>query len=96
MSSNSSIEDIDARYKALLKRRDEVQKNKLLLEAELGTRKRALKEAMEECKKAGFNPDNLPEEIQRAKEVLAIKLDNLSADLDAAESIMKPMLKEIG
>lgn len=93
---DKAVEDIDARYKSLLKRRDAAQQSKVLVEAELAARKRALKEAMEECKKAGFNPDNLPEEIQRAKEVLVIKLDNLSADLDAAEAIMKPMLKEVG
>lgn len=92
---DKNIEDIDARYKALLKRRDALQQSKVLVEAELAARKRALKEAMEECKKAGFNPDNLQDEIHRAKEVLAIKLDNFAADLDAAEAIMGPILKEV-
>lgn len=96
MTDGKSVEDMDTRYKKLLKRRDAVQQNKIRVEAELSARKRALKEAMEECKKAGFNPDDLPEEIARAKEVLSIKLDNFDADLVTAETIIEPMLKEIG
>jgi ribosome recycling factor len=96
VADDKGIEDVDVRFKTLLKRKETVQQSKVQVEAELSARKRALKEAMEACKKAGYDPDNLQDEISRAKEVLAIKLDNFSADIDAAEAAMRPMLKEIG
>ncbi|OPZ38440.1 MAG: hypothetical protein BWY99_01629 [Synergistetes bacterium ADurb.BinA166] len=94
--ADASVEDLDARYKSLMKKREALVHSKVMIEAELSTRKRTLKEGMEECKKAGFNPDNLSEEIQRLKNVLTVKLDAFQADLEGAESAMKPMLKEIG
>jgi chromosome segregation ATPase len=95
MTEEKTIQELDARYQSLQKRREALMHSKLQIEAELSTRKRSLKEAMEECKKAGFNPDNLQEEIQRLKDVLTVKMDTFEADLDAAETAIKPMLREI-
>lgn len=93
--AEKTIEEIEAEYKLLNQRRDAVNQGKMQVVAELNTTKRDLKATMEECKKAGFDPDNIQEEVRRSKEVLAIKLDNYKADLAAAESQLKPMLKEI-
>ena len=93
---DKTIEQLDTDYKALTSRREQLVQNKVRVEAELAARKRSLKEAMDECKKAGFDPNNLQEEIRKAKEVLSIKMDNFRAELEASEEIIKPMLREIG
>lgn len=89
------IEDLDDKYKRLSQRRDQLQKDKTRIEAELEARKRSLKAQMEAAKKEGFNPNNLPEEIRRNEEILMIKLDNFETELDEAERVMRPMLDEI-
>ena len=90
-----SFEEIEAQYKALMQRIQSCQQDKMRISAELASRKRQLKETMEEVKKSGFNPDNLSGEIQKAKEVLITKMQLISADLDHAESVMKPMIDSI-
>lgn len=90
---NSDIED---RYKSLSSRREALASNVMKVNAELNARKRALKDAMEECKKAGFDPDKLAEEIKTMKEVLVVKMDIFEAELKAAEDQVRPMLREIG
>lgn len=93
---DKSIGEVESVYKDLVQRRDILIQNKYKVEVELNARKRALKEAIDECKKAGFNPDNLIEDIKKTKEVLLTKMEVFSADLSEAENMMKPMLKEIG
>lgn len=96
MADEKTIDQLDVEYKTLSARRNKLVSDKLRVEAECNTRKRLLKEAMAECKEAGFDPNNLQEEIRRAKEVLTIKMDNFRTELDASEEIIKPMLREIG
>lgn len=96
MAQEKTIDEIDAEYKTLSARREQIVQNKLRLEAECNTRKRLLREAMQECKDAGFDPNNLQDEIRRAKEVLTTKMDIFRAELDAADELMKPMLRELG
>jgi hypothetical protein len=89
------MEDLDEKYKRLSKRRDLLNQHKTRIEAELEARKRALRAQMEAAKKEGYNPNNLKEDIRRSEEVLSLKLNNLEAELNEAERIMKPMLEEI-
>lgn len=98
MSGNEKIEsvqELETRYKTLMARHDELGKNKVEIEAELAARKRELKKLMKQAKEAGFDPDNLKEDIQRKQQVLAVKLDSFEADISAAEQIVQPMLREI-
>lgn len=95
MADEKTTDQLDVEYKALSARRNKLVSDKLRVEAECNTRKRLLKEAMAECKEAGFDPNNLQEEIRRAKEVLTIKMDNFRTELDASEEMIKPMLREI-
>lgn len=88
-------DDLIKRYESLLSQREDLVKNKMQLEAELSVRKRSLKEVMEECRKAGYDPDNLAEELRKAKDVLALKLDIFESDLKAASEIIKPLMAEI-
>ena len=90
-----SVQDLEARYQALMVRHDKAGKNKVEIEAELAARKRELKKLMQQAKDAGFDPDNLKEDIQRKQQVLAVKLDNFDADMSAAEKIVQPMLREV-
>ena len=89
------IEAQDRRYKALLARRDALRDSKAQIEAELGARRRRLKDLMDEAKAAGFDPNNLQEEISKGSEVLRVKLDNFEAEIDAGEKELRPMLEEI-
>jgi chaperonin cofactor prefoldin len=93
MSENQNYE---AKYKELSAKRETLVTNKMKVDAELAARKRALRDAMEECKKMGFNPDTLAEDIKKMKEVLNVKLSVFEADLVSAEEAIKPLLKEIG
>jgi len=94
-TTEKTVEELEAEYKQLNQKREAVNQGKMQVVAELGATKRDLKATMEECKKAGFDPDNIQEEVRRSKEVLSIKLDNYRADLATAEAQLKPMLKEI-
>jgi hypothetical protein len=90
-----SLEQIEEKYKSLIKRRDALIQSKFKIEAELSSRKRQLKSILEEAKKAGFDPDDLPAEIKKHKEILLTKMNILEAELNEAENRIKPMLQEI-
>jgi len=93
--NSASLEQIEEKYRLLIQRRDSLIQSKFKIEAELGSRKRQLKSILEEAKKAGFDPDDLPSEIKKHKEILITKMNILEAELDEAENRIKPMLQEI-
>lgn len=95
MNVEMTNEEIEKRYKDLEERRQSSIQNKMKIEAVLESLKRELRSLMEEVKAAGYDPDNLPEEVKKAKEVLITKMQILSSDLDHVESVMKPMLEII-
>lgn len=89
------MEDIESRYKEYLTKRERVVQAKMKIEAALTERKKQLRETMEECKKLGYDPDTISDDIKKMKEVLLTKLSICESDLDAAEESIIPMLKEI-
>ena len=89
------MEDIETRYKQYKLKRDKALQNKLKIEAALAERRKNLREAMEECRSMGYDPDTLSEDIKKLKEVLLVKLSVCESDLKAAEEQMEPMLREI-
>ena len=89
------MDDLETRYKSYLARRDVVVQNKLKIEAALSERKKNLKEAIDECKGLGYNPDTLAEDIKKLREVLVTKLSVCESDLQEVEVQLSPMLKEI-
>ncbi len=93
--TDKDIDDIVATYDNLITRRDAFSQNKVKIEAELSARKRSLKTVMDDTRKAGYDPDKVQEELQRAKEVVMVKMDVLNAELEEAENIIRPMLKEL-
>lgn len=98
MAEDRTIEQLEAEFKAANAEREKLVSDKMRLEAELGTRKRQLAEELEQFRKdfPGMDPNNLPEEIRRRKEVFAVKLDVYKTELAAARDLVNPMLKEIG
>ena len=64
-----SFEEIELRYKEISERIEKAKDGKMMVDAELNTRKRSLKEALDEAKTAGFDPDSLPSDIQKTKGV---------------------------
>lgn len=92
---NMSLQELENEYKSLNKRSISCQEDKMKIEAELSSLKRQLKETMDEVKKAGFDPENLAEELRKAREVLITKMELISADLDHAESVLKPIVHSI-
>lgn len=94
-SMDKEVEDIIAKYDGCITRRDTLLRNQNQLEAERDARKRALKEIMDEARAAGYDPDKIPEEFQRAKEVALIKVDNFAADLTTGENMLSPILKKL-
>ena len=87
--------DISQKYKELLARREKLSHSKMKVEAALAERKKNLRDAMEECKSMGYNPDTLAEDLKKLKEVLVVKLGVFEADLQSAEDQINPMVKEI-
>jgi chromosome segregation ATPase len=90
-----SLQELEIEYKSLSKRSVSCQEDKMKIEAELSSLKRQLKETMDEVRKAGFDPDNLSEELRKAREVLITKMELFSADLDHAENVLKPVVQSI-
>ena len=86
-------DNLEDRYRLLSKKREKVQMDKVKVEQELATRKRALRENLEACKAAGFDPDTLEDDIKKASEVLALKMDAFENDLSSAESVLNPMIQ---
>ncbi len=91
-------EDINGllnRYKTLQARRQTLAEHKIKLDAELIARKRSLKDALDECRSLGLDPDDLDKQISNLKETITVKLDLFEADLLTAEKQILPMIKEI-
>lgn len=91
----TSITELESRYKEFTRRRDRLQQNKMLVEAEHASRLRELKNLYKQAEEAGFDPNNIKEELRRRTQVLVVKLDTFQADLEAAEALMQPMMQEI-
>lgn len=94
-TNNISLEDLETRYKTLTQRGGILSQDKVRVDAAQTENKRTLKNIMEECKKNNWDPNTIQDDIRRAKEVLSLKLDNYESELNAAEVILRPMLKEI-
>ena len=94
-ANDVSLEELETRYKTLTQRGNILSQDKVRVEAAQAENKRTLKNIMEECKKNNWDPNTIQEDIRRAKEVLSLKIDNYETDLNAADIILKPMLKEI-
>lgn len=90
-----SVEDLHGRFRTLCARRDDLQQGKARIEATLEARKKDLKNLLDKARADGFDPNNLEDDIKRAKEVFRLKLDNFEAELDEASSMLGPMKKEI-
>jgi chaperonin cofactor prefoldin len=93
--NDKDIEDLVARYENLSARRSELIQNKVKIETVLTERRRTLKKVMDEATEAGLDPNKIQEEVQRAKEVVMMKIDNCEVELTEGENILRPMLKEI-
>src|SRR5512135_225685 len=93
--TDKDIEGIVAQYETLVTKRDTLSQNKVKLEAELSARKRALKKVMDETREAGYDPDKIKEELQRAEEVVRLKMEVFKTELEEGENIIRPMLKEL-
>lgn len=92
---NSEVSQLESRHKELVERRDSLKGDVTKVEAELAARRRRLKALMAEAEKEGYDPNNIQEEIRKAKEVVRVKLDAFEADIQAGEKMVRPMLEEI-
>lgn len=90
------MDDIETKYKELVERLNKLSAAKMKIEAEAEARKRSLRTVMEECKKAGFDPDTLPEFIKKTEEVLEVKMSVFESDLKTAETQIEPFMKGMG
>jgi predicted outer membrane protein len=86
-----SIQDLETKWKSLNEKRDTLIHDKAKIEGELNALKRELKEKLEQARKEGFDPENLPEEIRHQQEVLSLKLTTYATDLEEAERALRPM-----
>jgi hypothetical protein len=90
--ADMSIEELETVYKECKQRIDAAERQKNQIDAEHSAARRQLKEKLDQARKDGFDPDNMQQEIQHNKEVLAIKLNTYMADIEEAEKIMQPMI----
>ena len=89
------MSDIESRSKSATARYNVLVTSQMKVEAEHEARKRALRSITDDCRKAGFNPDTIADEIKKMKEVISVKLDVFEADLTSAEDQIRPMMKDI-
>lgn len=89
------MDDLESKYKAYTAKRDKAIQNKVKIETTLAERKKNLKEAMDECKKAGYNPDTLAEDLKKLKEILLVKISIAESDLNIVDEQINNMMKEI-
>lgn len=94
-SDMDKIELIEKRYKELQSRCQEANDNKTRIVTVLDMKRKDLKDKMQACRDDGYDPETLEQDIDRACEVLDIKMSNAEADLTVAEDLLKPMLVEI-
>lgn len=94
-TADISTDDLENLYKSLVQRRDAAQRLHDVIEAEYNARKRQLKEKLDQARKDGFDPDKMQEEIKHNKEVIALKINTLAAEIDEAEKLMRPMKQAI-
>jgi septation ring formation regulator EzrA len=92
---DKDIENIVTKYNNLVTRLDAYKQNKAKIDAVRDTYKQSLKKVMDEAKKIDVDPDKIREELQRAYEVLALKVEVFGTEIEEGENIMRPMLKEI-
>ena len=90
-----TLEELEARHKHLTGRAQALEKSATMIDADLEAHRRALREQIDKCKEAGFDPNDLGNEISRFMEVLALKLDTYEADIKAGESLIAPMMEEL-
>lgn len=90
-----TVDELEQMYKGLEGRRSAVQNDVNRVTAALDERRRTLKATIAECKKEGFDPDTLPQDIQHLKQVLMTKMEVLGADLAETEAMVRPMTREI-
>jgi len=95
MSGKSIDDSLEKKYANLIRRQEEVKNNKSIIDAELGARQRRLKECMDEIKAAGYDPDNLKDEISKIENVIKLKINTFEVEISAAEKIISPMMEEI-
>lgn len=96
INHDSSVDDIEAEWKKCVSLRESILQDRMRIEAELSARKRRLKELMAACTEAGFNPSTIAEDIRHLREVTVLKISTFQADLEAAQGLIAPMLREIG
>lgn len=89
---NDSLEE---KYTNLIRRQEELKNNKSVIDAELGARQRRLKEYMDQIKAAGYDPDNLKDEISKIENIIELKISTFEVEINAAEKIIFPMMDEI-
>ena len=77
------------RFQELTSRIEKVQQDVLIIKSRQQERAKRLEELKEQCRKAGFNPDNLKEELAKLtkqecklSEDLTDKLEKLEAEIE--------------
>lgn len=92
---DDSVEELELKVKSLNQQRDIQQRMKDKIEAHKDAARKNLKDLLDGARKAGFDPENLQEEIRHSKEVLVVKINTFAADLDESEKAMRPMKQAI-
>ena len=95
MSTDQEIDDIIARYEAAVPKCNLLKENKFKIEVKRDSYRADLKKVMDDAKAAGYDPNKIREEVQRAKEVALVKIEVFETEIAECEKIMKPMLKEL-
>lgn len=95
MSGKSIDGSLEEKYADLIRRQEEIKNNKSVIDAELGARQRRLKEYMDQIKAAGYDPDNLKDEISKIENIIELKISTFEVEINAAEKIISPMMEEI-
>jgi predicted nuclease with TOPRIM domain len=87
--------DIDVRLKEAMRRRDLIADNVKRIEGRLEAARQSLADAEKECRERNIDPNKIDEHLTRLETRYAELVSALERDVETAEQILKPYLKEI-
>ncbi len=90
-----TIDEMSQKYEKLNAKRKKLIEQKMTIDAEVRSKKKKLKELVDECKSRGYNPDDLENELSKLKLKLEKELEDLEKNLTEAEEKIKPMMERI-
>ena len=88
------LESLSKRLEAAAKKREAVSSEVQKLTGKLESAQKSLESIEEEIRKKGIDPEDLPRTIEKLSDKYKLLVEEVEAEVAAAESALSPFLKE--